>query len=170
MGSPDLTEHLQAAAAHVAQTLVARELEKLARSGALTVTVHAERVIERKLIGPGRKKPGPKPRPVDLRGGRRAGKSAALAAAGELPRRCRQCKKLGTAKPLGDGRAKCHSCGHEWTLRRSKFEGVAPAPQRKPTAKPVAGSCTRCDHPLSKHVDFAGSCLVPRCVCAEAVE
>jgi hypothetical protein len=167
---PDVTADLELLAGKVAERLVARALQQLA-SGAtpMTITVHAEPPAQR-LIGPGRKKPGPKPRAVELRGGRRAGKVAALATAGELARRCRKCTKLGTAKPLGDERAKCGSCGHEWTLRRSKFESASPAPQRRPTAKPVAGSCTRCDHPLSKHVEFSGACLAPRCVCAEAIE
>jgi hypothetical protein len=175
----NVTADLEFLAGKVAEQLVARALQQLASGAApMTITVHAE-PTPRKLLGSGRKKPGPKPgakkkaapKPLFRFSGeaRRAGKAAAAETAEGLPRRCRKCTKHGTAKALGDGTARCSSCGHTWTLRRSKFETVAPAPQKKPNAKPAAGCCTRCDHSLTRHVEFTGKCLEPRCVCAEAV-
>lgn len=159
-------------ATQVAESLVLSALEHMARqTEGVTITVQPLLPAPtRRALSPAPtpkrrgRKPGPKPRKPKRASKRQAAttsrKAAPAAPAVDLSaRRCRKCKKLGTAtlEAGSDRSVRCTSCGFRWNLRFKADERPAPS----------AAVCRRCDHDVSAHVGAAGKCLVPRCSCTE---
>lgn len=168
-----IQEALRELAQRTALQLVAQELQALGAAGleqvaADTITVEAPRRLAlpaaaRRGRPPGRtrKTAPPKTRPV-----------SATPAIDLATRRCRRCKRVGTAARVADSPrdVKCRSCGATWALRQKATEGAAapsgPTSVRRAAREAVAHNrCVACDHTEDAHVGEAGRCLSARCVC-----
>jgi hypothetical protein len=121
----------------------------------------------------------PSPEPVHRRPGRPEKNAAPVAASPAAPdvdlavRRCRNCKKIGTAERVAgtDREVRCTSCRATWKTRVKASEGGGASPRPKhPRAESNVGDCRRCDHGSDQHEAGDGRCLVPRCSCGEFYE
>jgi hypothetical protein len=120
----------------------------------------------------------PSPEPVHRRPGRPPKAAAPVAADSPASadvdlavRRCRQCKKIGTAERVAgtERKVRCTSCRATWKIRVKAGEGASPRPNH-PRAASNVGDCRRCDHASDQHEAGEGRCLVPRCSCGEFYE